>query len=233
VTEDEAKAWLNETLGVSRETLGRLDAFREMVIAENACQNLISAGSIPYFWSRHIVDSAQLFMFSDDSRGDAETRSRKNEAEPPSAPPRLRVNQNWLDLGTGAGFPGMVVAILAETPITFVESRRRRVEFLRDSAKMLGLDHVTAELCQLESFNGGQFDVISARAFAPLTRLFPLAHRFSTEKTLWLLPKGRSAHAELESIGESWHGVFHVKQSVTDPDSHIVVGTKVAPKRQK
>jgi 16S rRNA (guanine527-N7)-methyltransferase len=206
VTEDEAQAWLVDTLAVSHETLGRLDAFREMVIAENGRQNLISAGSIPYFRARHIADSAQLVTLC--------------ETEP----------RSWLDLGTGAGFPGMVVAILQNTPITFVESRRRRVEFLREAVAELRLDHVEIALCQLESFRGGTFDVISARAFAPLPRLFALAHRFSTAKTRWLLPKGRSAHAELESVSESWQGVFHVKHSVTDPEAAIIVATKVSPR---
>ena len=230
MTEEEAKAWLTNDLGVSRETLARLDMFREMVIGENARQNLISAGSIPYFWARHIADSAQLITLSDTSRGGAEARSSEVFEETPSAPPRPRVNKTWLDLGTGAGFPGMVIAILRDAPITFVESRRRRVEFLRDSANALGLDHVTIELCQLESFKGGTFDVIGARAFAPLLRLFPAAHRFSTPKTQWLLPKGRSAQAELESVSESWQGVFHVKHSITDPEAAIIVASGVSPR---
>jgi 16S rRNA (guanine527-N7)-methyltransferase len=241
MTEDEAQGWLRDVLGVSRETLGRLDAFREMVIAENFKQNLVSGGSIPYFWVRHIVDSAQLLIFLN-SHEDTKSRSLLGEdsVQPPQEDSHadtrpfvsscLRASLNWLDLGTGAGFPGMVIAILQNTSITFVESRRRRVEFLRDSAQTLGLDHVSVALCQLEAFQGGTFDVISARAFAPLERLFPLAHRFSTAKTQWLLPKGRSAASELESIAKSWHGMFHVKHSVTDSDSSIIIGTHVMPK---
>lgn len=209
MTEDDARTWLTGVLGVSRETFERLDRFQAMVIAENARQNLISASSIPYIWARHIVDSAQLLPLSDSRAG------------------------AWLDLGTGAGFPGFVIAILRAAPITLVDSRRRRVDFLRESAARLGLDHVTVELCQIESLNAGRFDVISARAFAALPRIFALAERFSTEKTLWLLPKGRSAHAELESVAESWHGMFHVKHSVTDPDAHILVGTRVSLKRHR
>jgi 16S rRNA (guanine527-N7)-methyltransferase len=240
VTEDEAQDWLRNELNVSRETFDQLDAFRVMVIDENARQNLVSVGSIPHFWVRHIVDSAQLLTFFT-SRKDAKTQSaldnalgqasNSDNAETKSfAPLRLSVRSTWLDLGTGAGFPGMVIAILNNSPITFVESRRRRVEFLRDSVKMLNLNHVSVELCQLESFRGGTFDVISARAFAPLARLFPLAHRFSTTKTQWLLPKGRSAASELESIAKSWHGMFHVKHSVTDPEAAIIIGTQVARK---
>lgn len=208
MTEEEAQAWLVDTLDVSRETLARLDAFREMVIAENARQNLISEGSIPYFWARHIVDSAQLLALG----------------------MAVRTTDKWLDLGTGAGFPGMIIAILRGGPVCCVESRRRRVEFLQHAATRLQLETFEVVQCQLESFAGGSFDVISARAFAPLARLLPLAHRFSTVKTRWLLPKGRSAHAELESVRESWQGLFHVKQSVTDPDAAIIVATAVCPR---
>lgn len=206
MTEAEAQAWLVDSLGVSRETLARLDLFRQMVIAENDRQNLVSAGSIPYFWARHIVDSAQLLSLNQ------------------------RPDATWLDLGTGAGFPGMVIAMLHSAPITFVESRRRRVEFLRYAVESLGLEHVTVELCQLESYRTRGFDVISARAFAPLGRLLPLAHRFSTTNTVWLLPKGRSAHAEVESVRESWQGMFHVKHSVSDPGAAIIVASGIAPR---
>ncbi len=222
--------------------------FREMVIGENARQNLISAGSIPYFWARHVVDSAQLLRLRDTTDVAASPDLPELVEGLPPSPAAVtgkgfdRVSQSalelrfpeqagsWLDLGTGAGFPGMVIAILRNAPITFVESRRRRVAFLRDSANALGLDHVTIDLCQLESFKGGTFDVISARAFAPLLRLFPLAHRFSTLKTQWLLPKGRSAQAELESVSESWQGVFHVKHSITDPEAAIIVASGVSPR---
>jgi 16S rRNA (guanine527-N7)-methyltransferase len=69
--------------------------------------------------------------------------------------------------------------------------------------------------------------VISARAFAPLAKIFTLAHSFSTQKTLWLLPKGKSAQAELESVAGTWHGLFHVKHSVTDDAAAIITGSGV------
>ncbi len=226
MTEDEAQAWLIDTLNVSRETRARLDAFREMVIAENDRQNLISAGSIPYFWARHIVDSAQLLMLRRERIAGKDATSTDRSSPPLS----FGTDETWLDLGTGAGFPGMILAMLNHTPITFVESRRRRAEFLRDCASRFGLDHVSIALCQLDAFQSRTFDVITARAFAPLARLFPLAHRFSTPKTQWLLPKGKSAQTELESICESWQGVFHVKHSVSDPEAAIIDAIGVAPR---
>ncbi len=205
--EDEARAWLTGKLGVSRETMAQLDAFRQMVITENAHQNLVSAASIDHFWVRHIVDSAQLLSFVDDDKADAA----------------------WLDLGTGAGFPGMVIAILRAAPIHLVEERRKRHEFLAHSATALGLGHVTVHGCRVETLNIAPVGVISARAFAPLPKLFAAALRFSRKKTIWVLPKGRSAKEELESARGAWQGVFHVEQSLTDPDAAIITATGVRP----
>lgn len=111
MTEEEARAWLAGQLDVSRDAMERLDALRAAVIAENDRQNLVSAASIPEFWTRHIVDSAQLIGFAG-----------------PDAP----MGGAWLDLGTGAGFPGMVIAILRKSPIMMVESRKLRVDFLNE-----------------------------------------------------------------------------------------------------
>jgi len=209
MTEEEAKDWLVDHCHVSRETMEKLDAFVGAVIAENVQQNLISVATIPHIWSRHIVDSAQLL---------------KLYPEPHSALP-------WLDLGTGAGFPGMVIAILANFPVILVESRRKRFEFLVRQAVALGLDNVTVHGGRLESLTTRQVGVISARAFAPLPKLLGLAHRFSTEKTCWLLPKGRSAREELESVRSSWQGAFHVEPSLTDAEAAIIVATGVSPRK--
>jgi 16S rRNA (guanine527-N7)-methyltransferase len=208
MTEDDAQGWLVERLNVSDDAMEKLTAFRAMVVAENTSQNLVSAASIDHFWVRHIVDSAQLLCHAD------------------SGP--------WLDLGTGAGFPGMVIAILRAFPVTFVESRRKRIDFLAAAATQLGLDHVTVEGARLDTVPTQPFRTISARAFAPLPKLLVGAHRFSNNETIWVLPKGRGVHEELESIKRSWQGVFHVKQSVTDPDAQMIVASAVRPiKRQK
>lgn len=209
MTEAEAKDWLVRHCHVSRETMTRLAGFAAAVIAENEHQNLISAATIPDIWSRHIVDSAQLLRL---------------RPEPHSALP-------WLDLGTGAGFPGMVIAILTDIPVILVESRRKRSEFLARQAEALELDNVAVHGGRLEALETRSAGVISARAFAPLPKLLELAHRFSTEKTCWLLPKGRSAREELESVRSSWQGVFHVEPSLTDADAAIIVATGVSPRK--
>ncbi len=209
MTEEEAKDWLARHCRVSRETMEKLGAFVDAVIAENRHQNLISAATVPEIWGRHVVDSAQLLTL---------------HPEFDSALP-------WLDLGTGAGFPGMIIAILSDFPVILVESRRKRIDFLARQAKKQGLGNVTIHGGRLETLETQKASVISARAFAPLSKLFELAHRFSTEKTLWLLPKGRSAREELESARSSWQGVFHVEPSLTDADAAIIVATGVSPRK--
>ncbi len=208
MNEYEAKAWLTNTLHVSRETLERLDQLRELVIAESALQNLVSAATIPHFWTRHIVDSAQLLSLA-------------AEAQPGA----------WLDLGTGAGFPGMVIALLSERPIILVESRRKRFEFLREMALALNLQHVSVHGGRLEIFETRSVSVISARAFAPLPKLLDLASRFSRNETLWLLPKGQSAQDELALIDKTWHGKFHVNRSITDENAAILVAEGVSRRK--
>jgi 16S rRNA (guanine527-N7)-methyltransferase len=207
--EAEAKRWLQTQLGVSRETRARLAAFETLLRSENEKQNLVSTASLDRFWSRHIVDSAQLVSFAEE-RGP------------------------WLDLGTGAGFPGLIVAALRDEPTTLIESRRLRVDFLHRAAALLGCD---PEIVQspVERVPTRFFAVISARAFAPLPRLLELAHRFSTEKTLWLLPKGRGAKSELEAVRGPWQGDFRLEPSLTDADAAIIVATGVRrrPARSK
>jgi 16S rRNA (guanine527-N7)-methyltransferase len=208
MNEIEGQDWLINVLGVSRETLDRLDQLRALVIAESVQQNLVSAATIPHFWVRHIVDSAQLLPLT------AKTQ--------PGA---------WLDLGTGAGFPGMVIAILSDRPIILVESRRKRFEFLREMALVLNLPHVSVHGGRLETLETRSVSVISARAFAPLPKLLDLAARFSRNETLWLLPKGQSAQDELALIDGMWHGKFHVNRSITDENAEILVAEGVSRRK--
>jgi len=202
--ESAAKAWLAD-LGVSRETSDRIDLFVALLRKENAHQNLVSAASLTHVFARHIVDSAQLWRLAPDAT-------------------------SWIDLGSGAGLPGLIIAMLGEAPITLVESRRLRAEWLRRTADVLGLTNVTVELGRLELLKTRPVGVITARAFAPLPKLFAFAYRFSTEETCWILPKGRSAAEELASIAATWHGSFHMEPSVTDPDSAILIARNVMPK---
>ena len=199
--EERARCWLIDELGVSRETMERLTGFGALLREENERQNLVSNATLEHFWLRHVLDSAQLLRF---------------------AP----ANGAWLDLGTGAGFPGLIVAALRAGPATLIESRRLRADFLRRAAAMLPADPEIIH-APIERVTARPFAVISARAFAPLPRLLTLAHRFSTEKTLWLLPKGRNAKSELEAIRATWQGDFRLEPSLTDADAQIIVATGV------
>lgn len=205
MTEEEARRWINDRFGVSRETL--LGALVEEVIAEAGQQNLISPSTMSAIWSRHVVDSAQLLALAGDD------------------------NRAWLDIGTGAGFPGLVIACLTERPVTLCEPRRRRADFLERTASRLGLaDRVVVEACKVERLSG-DYPVISARAVATLDALFYSATGVSGRMTTWLLPKGRGALEEVEAARKTWHGSFHVEHSITDPESYIVVATGVRRRR--
>ncbi len=204
MTDDEARLWLRETMSVSRETEERLEAFVAFLRMEMIEQNLISASTADSIWSRHIVDSAQLLCL---------------------LPQDMPSTGRWIDLGSGAGFPGLIVAMLSDWHVTLVESRARRIDYLRRAVDVLDLnDQVIIEGSPLERVKTAPFSVISARAFAPLPRLFALAQRFSTVKTLWLLPKGRNAAKEWEDAKSDWSGDFRIAPSVTDDEAGILVG---------
>lgn len=201
MTEAEARHWLEEHFTVSRETEEKLEAFIAFLKREAESQNLISASTLDHIWDRHIVDSAQLLRFC------------------PDGP------QTWIDLGSGAGFPGLVVALLSSHRVTLVESRGRRIEYLQRAIALLDLEsQVTVAGMPLERVETAPYSVISARAFAPLDKLFDLAARFSTNKTLWLLPKGRNAAKEWEGVKSVWKGEFRIESSVTDAEAGILVG---------
>jgi 16S rRNA (guanine527-N7)-methyltransferase len=210
VTEDEARAWLEDVLHVPRETLDRVDLFLNFLKDEATRQNLVSRSTIDLMWSRHVVDSAQLVPLAPAGAGD------------------------WVDLGSGAGFPGLIVAAITERRVSLIEERRKRVEFLTSAAAMLGLhDRATIIASRAEQVAAAPFAVISARAFAPLDRLFAIGARFCGPDTVWLLPKGRNAQAELDAVSGSWQGDFELVPSVTDPDSAIVVARNVRPREQR
>lgn len=211
MNEVEAQAWLTDKFDVSRETKDRLDAFVAFLRREAASQNLIAASTLNQIWSRHIVDSAQLLTLA-------------GVADP---------NRNWIDLGSGAGFPGLVIAILSNFQVTLVESRTRRIDYLERAVQMLDLQSsVRVAGMPLERMETAPYSVISARAFAPLAQLFELSARFSTTKTLWLLPKGRNAAKEWEDVQPDWAGDFRIEPSVTDAAAGILVG-HLSAKRQK
>lgn len=211
VDNDSARIWLTETLHVPRGTIEQLERFELLLREEMTRQNLIAASTFDTLWARHYVDSAQLLLFT---RAEAEAGSEAGSEVGP-----------WLDLGAGAGFPGIIIAALdAERPVHLVESRALRCDFLGRVATDLGLSNVTVHHNKLERVAAFNCAIISARAFAPLPKLLDLADRFATKRTIWVLPKGKNAVNELASLSKSWQRLFHVEQSLTDGESHILVG---------
>jgi len=192
---------LRGTLGCDRSAIRRLELLVQMLGEENIAQNLVSAASLPDVWVRHIADSAQLLTV-----------------------PR-ETSSSWLDLGSGAGFPGLVIAALDPgIPVTLVENRARRIAWLRKAADALGLGNVNIAGQRLEVLPTAAAGVISARAFAPLPRLIVLSARFSTSQTTWLLPKGRNVAIELAQMSKSIQTMFHVERSLTDSDAFVLIG---------
>ncbi|AQR74674.1 16S rRNA (guanine(527)-N(7))-methyltransferase RsmG [Sphingomonas sp. LM7] len=206
MTEDEARIWIRDRFGVSRETL--LTRYAELLRAEAANQNLIASSTLATLWARHFVDSAQLLsLVADAPRG------------------------TWLDVGSGAGLPGLVAAILLDRPVVLVEPRARRVEFLRNVINGLKLPRVTVEASRVETYRPkNRAAIVSARAVAELDRLLTSAAHCADSSTLWVLPKGRNAQSEVEAAQAKWQGVFHVEPSITQPDSGIVVARGVRPR---
>jgi 16S rRNA (guanine527-N7)-methyltransferase len=204
MTEDEARAWFAERY--SAERVERVARFLDLVRDESARQNLVAASTLPNLWFRHGLDSAQLVELAEGRDG------------------------LWIDIGTGGGFPGMVVAILRDAPTLLVEPRQKRATFLQDAAEALGLHNVRVEQKRAESLPPAPAAaVVSARAVAALPALFAGAGRLVGRETLWLLPKGRSARSEVEALTGSWQGLFHVEHSLTDPESLIVIARGITP----
>ncbi|WP_371136496.1 16S rRNA (guanine(527)-N(7))-methyltransferase RsmG [Novosphingobium sp.] len=201
-SEADARDWLAQLPEWDGAAAERLDALVRLLVEENTRQNLVSAASLAEVWRRHIADSAQLL-----------THVPRETGSP------------WLDLGTGAGFPGLVIAALRpECAVLMVESRARRIEWLERARIALGLDRAEVVGARLELVPSQPVRVISARAFAPLPRLLELSARFSTADTIWLLPKGRSAPQELQELS-GWQHTFHVEPSLTDAEAGVIVGT--------
>lgn len=193
---------------VSRETFARLEAIVDLLRRWQGTINLVAPATLPAIWQRHVADSLQLLALA------------------PAAASR------WVDLGSGGGFPGLVVAaVLAERPgavVHLVESDTRKAAFLRESARVAGLPvEVHAERIEkvAEKLAPGTH-VVSARALAPLAKLLDLASPFLAAGAPALFPKGKDAERELTEARKGWTLDLNLAPSRTDPDARIVVVTR-------
>jgi 16S rRNA (guanine527-N7)-methyltransferase len=203
-----------EVFNVARETIHRLERYAALLAHWQKSTNLVASATLPRLWSRHFADSAQI-------RGLA---------------PEARL---WLDLGSGAGFPGLVVAILQTGQPGFrmhlVESNHKKCAFLAEVVRetKAPVDIHAMRIEQLgESAHRLEPNVISARALAPLPRLFELAQPFFGPQTRGLFLKGREAEAEIEAAKSAWDFAALLHPSITSAESHIVEVRALRPRDQ-
>ena len=200
MTEHDAREWMIDRFGTARTQM--VERFLSLVIAENDRQNLVSPASIAEIWSRHAIDSAQLLMLAGDDDG------------------------LWLDIGTGGGFPGMIVAILRDAPVVMVEPRKRRVAFIDDAIDTLGLTQASIIGAKVEQVDV-EARIISARAVASVEKLLQASAHCGTAETRWILPRGRLDPDELVQLRQRQRGkMFHVEHSLTNADSSILIVEK-------
>ena len=185
-------------LDVSRETLARLEALAELTRKWTARINLVAPSSVPDLWNRHIRDSAQLYAL---------------------APPFV----HWADLGSGGGFPGLVIAALAEGTqrTTLIESDRRKATFLRAAIREL---HLPAEViaARIESAPPQSADIVSARALAPLPELLAYATRHLRPGGVALFPKGAARSEEISAARAGWDFCLTETRSITLPEAAVL-----------
>ena len=188
-------------LNVSRETVARFARWQALLQHWSGAINLVSPASLAAFWSRHALDSAQLAQVAP---GDAET---------------------FIDLGSGAGFPGLAIALMLmqerDIAMTLVEANAKKAAFLRAAIEATGAPAVVAH-DRAEALPEQARDVITARALAPLERLLPLAERFCGDNTVMLFPKGRSVLKELDAVRGRWALDYEILPSDSDRDASIL-----------
>jgi len=176
------RAGFEAQVDVSRETLDRLTLYLELLERWQPAINLVGRATLADPWRRHLLDSAQLVAHL-----------------PPAA-------GSIVDLGSGAGFPGMVLAILGARPVTLIESDRRKAQFLREVARATTTD-VTIRAERIEQVEAAPVTVVTARALAALPRLLALAERFLAADSVCLFLKGAAVRDELTAAAKAWHMV--------------------------
>ena len=194
MTPEEAGRLLN----VSRETLARLQAYVDLLQKWQRRINLVSAATLPLVWQRHIVDSAQLAQYLPADAAEI------------------------VDLGSGAGLPGLILAIVAERPVHLIESDARKCAFLREAARITGA-RVKVHRSRAEDLPPWPADVLTARALAPLPRLLELGEGFiDPNRTVCLFLKGREAEQELTDSAKHWNMRVERFASLSDPSGSIL-----------
>ena len=192
-----------ELVPVSRETLARLEAYAALLTQWSARINLIGRDTVADLWRRHILDSAQLRPF---------------------VPERAH---SVIDLGSGAGFPGLVLAILGVPGVELVEADSRKSAFLREAMRITEVA-VTLRPCRIEAVPPHRVDIVTARACAPLDRLLSLAEPFLSPGSECLFLKGERVEEELTLARKDWTMTASQHQSRSDPRGVVLRLQQVA-----
>ena len=185
-------------LDVSRETLERLERYVELLLKWQNAINLIGRGTVGDIWHRHILDCGQLCKF---------------------LPPGLRP---IVDIGSGAGFPGLVLAILGAKDVRLVEADSRKCVFLREAARetKTSVDVIESRIENIRDLSAG---VITARALASTGTIIKLSQTICSQNTIYLLLKGKNVHFELTEVKNQWKMDAEIHPSFTDPDGSILI----------
>ena len=196
-------------INVSRETLHRLETYAALLVKWQAKINLVGPATLPDLWRRHFLDSAQLLPLLPAATG------------------------TLADLGSGAGFPGLVLAIMTDWRVHLLDSDQRKCAFLRQVALDCGvLDRVTIHARRIEQVTGLLADVVTARACAPLGELLDLAEPFIGEKGTGLFLKGAQAEEELTQAQRRWTMRLDRRDSISDPAGKLLIVSQLKRKSQ-
>jgi 16S rRNA (guanine527-N7)-methyltransferase len=183
--------------GVSRETLDRLAKYVELLNSWTRRINLVGRDTLGDVWRRHILDSAQLF---------------------PLIPREAR---RLVDLGSGAGLPGLVLSIMGVPEVHLIESDGRKAVFLREAVRVTGAPAII-HAQRIDRVSVSAADVVTARALAPLSELLAISERFLGPQTVCIFPKGRMVEEELTEAAKAWHIRLDRQPSLTDPSGCIL-----------
>ncbi|MGI9452132.1 MAG: 16S rRNA (guanine(527)-N(7))-methyltransferase RsmG [Geminicoccaceae bacterium] len=186
-----------EEIDVSRETLERFDLYLDLLKRWQRAINLVGKKTLVDPWRRHILDCAQLMTY---------------------LPSR---DSTVVDLGSGAGLPGLILAILGQANVHLVECDQRKAQFLKEVVRTLALD-VTVHVKRIEAMGPISADVLTARALAPLPTLLTLAQPLLRPDTICLFLKGRHGKDELTEAKKSWMMASQIFPSLSDPSASIL-----------
>lgn len=209
--------------GVSHETALRFEIWRALLEKWSTRINLVSRSTLADFWSRHALDSAQVV-----DAADKYAKRAGDDIAPKTEQPTQR---RWVDLGSGAGFPGLAAALVLEgagraDEVHLVESDQRKAAFLGEAVRATG-SRARVHACRIETIPaevvGQGFDVVTARACAPLPTLLGYAVSLWKDETVGVFLKGRDAEAELTLSAKSWRFQFDLQPSRSDPEGRVVL----------